>query len=159
MKYIAVTTYLAIIISLFTPISYAAEDRQPKTVSGKVRNADLTVAKNVEVSITCKSTTLTDLTSVNGNYSVTFDNLACEQFDTVDVSVTTETGSGSASKAVTFALNVSMPEIILESAPELTPTDNPLPTAVPEFGAITGIMAGSLSLIAYGRLKSWKSRF
>ncbi len=152
MKYAFIIVLITVITSLFSTI-YAAEDRQPKTISGKVRNPDLTVAKNVLVSITCKNNTLTDETSVNGNYSVTFGVGECEQFDTVFIEIQTETLYGSASKVVTYALTTSMSDIFLaEQIINPTPTGE-VPVSVPEFGFVSAIMAGSVSLLAYKRLR------
>ena len=144
MKYIAYSFFISILIIIGTITVEAAEDRQPKTVSGKVRYEDTSVAKNVIVTITCKNTTLTDDTSINGNYSVTFANLECEQFDTVTASAVDNSLSGSQTKEVTFALGQNMEDIILASE---------APVSVPEFGTFSAILAVSTSLLAYSRIK------
>ena len=135
---------LFLVLVIINSQVYAAEDRQPKTVSGKVRNQDLTVAKDAEVAVTCNGITRTDTTSINGNYSVTFANLECEQFDTVTAVVDTGSLSGSTAKQATFALTVSMPEIILQA---------PNVSSVPEFGIVPGILALAGSIVAYAKIK------
>ncbi len=153
MKYIVIAL-LMLILNLFISTIYAAEDRQPKTINGKIRNPDLSVAKNVPVTITCKNTTLTDVTSINGNYSVTFGVGQCEQFDTVFIEINKETMYGSASKVVTYALTTSMADIFLVEQ-EIVPTPTgEVPVSVPEFGSLSAIMAGSVSLLAYKRIRT-----
>ncbi len=152
MKRVLTIVLFTIITSLFSTV-YAAEDRQPKTINGKVRNPDLSVAKNVLVTITCKNSTRTDVTSVNGNYSVTFAVGECEQFDTVNVSISANTLYGSASKVISYALTTTFSDIFLvEQSFEPTPTED-VPVSVPEFSILSAIMAGSVSLLAYKRVR------
>ncbi|HRN69619.1 MAG TPA: hypothetical protein PLS49_00410 [Candidatus Woesebacteria bacterium] len=144
MKYAFFIT-LSLFLLLINPI-FAADDRQPKTISGKVRNTDMSNAKQIPVQLTCKNTTIPAITNNSGNYSVLFAEFTCEQFDTITVTASLEEHYGSSSKEVTFALTQNMPDIILIEE---------VPVSVPEFGTLSAIMAGSVSLLAYNRIKTF----
>lgn len=145
MKYVIVSLVMIGLILMIAIESFAAEDRQPKTVRGKVTLTDGTVVENAMVTVTCKNNTLTDVTSRYGNYEVLFGNLECEQFDTVYIHVEYNGLTGMTIKEVQYFLGVNMPDIVLTSSTE--------PVSVPEFSSLSAIMAGSVSLLAFARLK------
>lgn len=122
MNYIAAIAFLTIFFSQINML-YAAEDRQPKTVRGKVLLSNGLVAEGAEVTITCKSHTLTDTTSRFGNYEVTFANLECEQFDTAYVSVVLDELSGFGTKEVQYFNGVNMSDIILSEETNTSPKE------------------------------------
>lgn len=156
MKYTFIILLLASSILVIPYSIRAAEDRQPKTVSGKVRYPDLSLAKNIHVSVTCKTTTLFDETSINGNYSVTFGDMECEQFNTAVVTIDTGTYSGIGSREITFALGQALPDIILTEVTSESPTPTgEVPVSVPEFGTLSAIIASSSSLLAFSKLRKF----
>lgn len=132
---------IIISVFLYAPDIHAAVDRQPKTITGKVLYPDGTFAKNADVYVTCDGITLHDTVSNFGNYSVTYGDMECEQFDTVSVSAQIDTMSASLTTEVVYFKTNTMGSLILSSI------------SVPEFGMITAIMSGSLSVLGYGILK------
>lgn len=133
---------IALIFTLVTPV-YAAEDRQPKTVRGKVLLPTGEVAENAEVIISCKGNVLTDTTSRYGNYEVTYNNFECEQFDMVTVTAQLNEYSATSTKEAQYFLGVNMDDMTLQSQS----------VAVPEFGALSAIIAGSSSIALYAGMK------
>ena len=133
---------LALLLTFTIPI-YAAEDRQPKTVRGKVVLPSGEVAENAEVVITCKGNVLTDTTSRFGNYEVTFGDFECEQFDTVTVTAELDGLVATITKEAQYFNGVNMDNIVLQATP----------VAVPEFGMLSAIIAGSSSLALYAGMK------
>ena len=145
MKYALMAILLTLITLLSSTNIYAAVDRQPKTVRGKVLLPNGAVAKNASVTITCKSNVLTDLTSNFGNYEVTYSNLECEQFDMVYISAVLNDLTGSAFKEAQYFNGVNVEDMtLLEPSP-----DEEIPTSVPEWGVIGGIVAAGSSLLSY----------
>lgn len=129
-------------IGLVNSVS-AADDRQPKTVSGKVFDQHGIVIENAQVQIQCGSTVLNDTTTRYGNYSVVFNEGECVQFDTVSVSAVFEDLYGSTNRTVSFAKGVGMDDIQLVQTA----------TSVPEFGFLSAILASSISLLTYSKIK------
>lgn len=141
-KYLSLVLIL-ILFSFFTLSVSAADDRQPKTVTGKVLDDSGAPVADAQVTIICGSSLLTDTTSSAGNYEVIYADGACVQFDTITATADHEGKQGSSTRTVTFAKGVGMSIITVM---EVT-------TAVPEMGVLSAIMAGSLSLVTYVTLK------
>ncbi len=123
--------------------AYAAEDRQPKTVRGKVLLPSGDVAKDTQVTVSCKGNILTDTTSRFGNYEVTYGDFECEQFDMVTVTAQLEDLTGYVTKEAQYFIGVNMDDLILQESS----------VAVPEFGTLSAIIAGSTSLALYAGVK------
>lgn len=147
MKYVLYCLVLCFVVFFCATSIYAAVDRQPKTVRGKVLLPNGSVAQNAHVTISCKSFTLTDTTSRYGNYEVTFGELQCEQFDTVHVQVQFNTWHATASKEVQYFNGVNMPDILLTEE---------VPVSVPEFGMLSAIIASSSSLLVFTKLRKYR---
>lgn len=130
------------LLYFYIPV-YAAEDRQPKTVRGKVLLSSGEVAKDAQVTVNCKGSMLTDITSRFGNYEVTFAEFECEQFDMVTVTAQLEDLTGHITKEAQYFIGVNMEDITLQESA----------VAVPEFGTLSAIIAGSTSLALYAGVK------
>lgn len=143
MRKIILCLGIIMVLSFFSSSVFAADDRQPKTVTGKVLDDSGAPVANAQVTIICGSSLLTDTTSSAGNYEVIYADGACVQFDTITATADHEGKQGSSTRTVTFARGVGMPIITLM----------PVTVAVPEMGVLSAIMAGSLSLVTYVTLK------
>lgn len=135
---VTLASLLTLFVSAFIMVATAAA----ATVhpGGTVVDSSNNPVQGANVTITCNSTVLNEVTDVNGEYSSTFANNLCDPTDTVFVTAefNGETGSTS-SPAGTGTL--PLPLIVLSAV------------AVPEFGLITGLVAAGGSALAYMKMR------
>lgn len=122
------SVFIAVFLFLVS-FSVYADPPTGKTVSGKIQTSGHSNANGASVNVTCGSTTLPDTTDSNGDFSVEFTGAQCPDNTTINVTASFNGESGSDSRTSGNGPNVSFNVITLA------------PVAVPEFGAVTGMIA------------------
>lgn len=129
-------------IAIFPQPVHAALDRQPKTITGKVYLPDGSFAEGAMVTVTCAGTILTDTVSQFGNYSVTYPDGVCVQFDPLTVGAQSEGMNATLSTEVVYYKTNTLTDLTFASV-----------VSVPEYGWLTGIMAAGVSILGYSLMR------
>ncbi len=137
-KYLASSLFILLTTLVLSSTVFAAE----KTARGKIKTSSSANANGASVSVECNGTTLNDTTDSNGDFEVVFADGVCESGALATLNASFNGESATATKEAGIGPIINFNVVFLAET-----------TAVPEFGAVTGVLAAAGSAFAYFKLR------